>query len=72
MFKEILSRLQIEKLNEMQEASIQAAQKSKDILNSTAREVIGKDPTVINEPSSTEGAIDVTVITQKRKILISK
>ena len=47
-------------------------QKSKDILNSTAREVIGKDPTVINEPSSTEGAIDVTVITQKRKILISK
>ena len=32
MFKEILSRLQIEKLNEMQEASIQASQKSKDIL----------------------------------------
>ncbi|MCX6185385.1 MAG: DEAD/DEAH box helicase, partial [Bacteroidetes bacterium] len=32
MYKEILSRLQIEKLNEMQEATIQATKKSKDIL----------------------------------------
>lgn len=40
------------------------------VLNSVIRNVIGREPTVIKEPNNGRGAVDITVLTQTRKIAI--
>ncbi|MEX2436691.1 MAG: hypothetical protein WD471_00830 [Candidatus Paceibacterota bacterium] len=43
-----------------------------EILNKTTRDIIGYEPTIIEGPNHGEGAIDVTIIVQERKIIIEK
>ncbi len=44
--------------------------KSIDILNGIIRDSVGRSPAIVSGPIQTEGAVDVTVLTQERKISI--
>lgn len=45
---------------------------SVDTLTEIIRDSIGREPTMLGEPNHGDGAIDVTVLTQQRKIVIDR